>query len=292
MHVIPELKKLERAYPNQFVVIGVHSAKFEAEQDSHNITAAVARYEIEHPVVNDAHLEIWKRYGISSWPTLVLIDPEGYVLDMHGGEIKADVIDGFLKSAIPFYRQKGLLDEKPLRLNADRGSAADTPLRFPGKILADEPTDRLFIADSNHNRIVVTHLDGKLLETIGSGAAGAADGNFGTAQFNHPQGMALRGNMLYVADTENHLLRKVDLAAHRVTTIAGTGHQSDNSWPGVDPEAAQGGPTGTRPRYPERFIGRPLKTAARAIPLGPGDRREQPFYRHAGDAPNLANAAG
>lgn len=99
-------------------------------------------------------------------------------------------------------------------------------MRFPGKVLADESGDRLFVADSNHNRIVVARLDGTLLETIGSGAAGAKDGDFATAQFNQPQGMALHGDSLFVADTENHEIRRVDLAGRKVTTVAGTGRQA------------------------------------------------------------------
>ena len=127
-----------------------------------------------------------------------------------------------------------------------------TPLRFPGKILADEAGNRLFIADSNHNRIVVASLDREVANVIGSGVIGHADGDFATAQFNHPQGMALSGDTLYVADTENHLLRKVDLKTRRVTTIAGIGEEARNGWPGVDLE---------RGILPERFVGPPLKTA-------------------------------
>ena len=67
------------------------------------------------------------------------------------------------------------------------------------------------------------------------------------ASFNHPQGMALVGDTLYVADTENHLLRKVDLATSSVTTVAGTGEQGDG-FPGPLAETA-------------RFGGPPLTTA-------------------------------
>ena len=135
-------------------------------------------------------------------------------------------------------------------MNARRGQAiidakqAATPLRYPGKILADEAGGRLFIADSNHNRIVVAKLDGKLEQVIGSGAIGREDGGFDACSFNHPQGMALVGNVLYVADTENHLLRKADLAARRVTTVAGTGEKG-NAWPdpgdAVDCKGTQAG---------------------------------------------------
>jgi thiol-disulfide isomerase/thioredoxin len=256
MHIMPELKKLEHAYPNNLVVIGVHTAKFDAEHDSKNIAEAVQRYELEHPVVNDANQVIWNRYEVSSWPTLVLIDPEGYVVYYHAGETKADTLLEFLKTAVPYYRGKKLLDERPLKFDPERYHATQTPLRFPGKIVADETGTRLFISDSNHNRIVITDLDGKFLATIGRGTQGRADGSFATAEFNRPQGMALDGNVLYVADTENHLIRKVDLKSQRVTTVAGTGRQAENGWPGAgnleEPRVV---------RVPPHFIGKPKTTA-------------------------------
>ena len=226
MHILPELKKLEHAYPNEIVVIGVHSAKFATEQDTKNIQDAVLRYEIEHPVVNDARHKIWDRFEVESWPTLRVIDPEGYVVAGNSGEIDFESLDKFFKRAIPYYREKGLLDTTPLRFELASYKAAATPLRFPGKLLADEKSDRLYIADSNHNRIVVARLDGTLVDTIGSGEAGATNGAYAAASFDHPQGMALDAGRLYVADTENHLLRTVDLAKKQVETIAGTGHQS------------------------------------------------------------------
>jgi thiol-disulfide isomerase/thioredoxin len=257
MHILPELKKLEHAYPNNLVVIGVHSAKFENEEDSRNITEAVERYEIEHPVVNDAKHAIWNEYGITSWPTMLLIDPEGYAVYARSGEVQFETLDAVLKTAIPYYRRKGVLDEKPLKFDLAASHAQPTPLRYPGKILADEPGNRLFISDSNHNRIVIAALDGTLIETIGSGKIGADDGDFTQASFNHPQGAAIHGDTLYVADTENHLLRKIDLKQKRVTTIAGTGGQGRNAWPGL--ETAELHPLG-EPKLPERFVGKPRQT--------------------------------
>jgi NHL repeat len=102
-------------------------------------------------------------------------------------------------------------------------------LSFPGKIYAHAPSQRLFIADSNHNRIVIADFAGQVLAVAGSGAIGQADGPFLTATFNHPQGMTLDGHVLYVADTENHLIRRLDLIAQTVTTIAGTGEQARQS---------------------------------------------------------------
>lgn len=258
MHVLPELKKLEKAYPNEIVVIGVHSAKFETEQDTQNISDAILRYEIEHPVVNDANHVIWDKFQINSWPSLRIIDPEGNLVAGQGGEVPFEVLDQFFKQVIPFYRNAKLLDESPIHFALERTKAADTPLRYPGKILADEKSNRLFIADSNHNRIVVTGLDGTLITTIGSGAIGRQDGDFQSAAFDHPQGMALLGDKLYVADTENHLLRKVDLKAGTVSTIAGVGTQGHSPWLGVDLEGAA--PI-SRDALPERFVAKPREAA-------------------------------
>jgi DNA-binding beta-propeller fold protein YncE len=225
MHVIPDLRRLEEKYAKGLVVIGVHSAKFENEKETENIRRIILRYGIEHPVVNDADFRIWHAYAVNAWPTLVVIDPDGYVVGQAAGEGNYDVLDKVIGQLVDDARKRGTLNEQPLKLALERAKVGDLPLAFPGKILADEKGDRLFVADSNHNRIVVTRLDGTLLDTIGSGARGMAGGTFEEASFRHPQGLALDGNTLYVADTENHLIRRVDLKARTVETIAGTGRQ-------------------------------------------------------------------
>jgi DNA-binding beta-propeller fold protein YncE len=226
IHIIPDLKRLEAKYPNELVVIGVHSAKFENEKDTENIRRIILRYELEHPVYNDAEFKVWQSYGVRAWPTQVLIDPAGYIIGGVSGEGNYDLIDQVVAKAVAEFRKRGELNEEPLKLTLERAKVGDLPLAFPGKLLADAKGDRLFIADSNHNRIVITKLDGTLIETLGTGARGAADGPFDKASFYRPQGLALDGNNLYVADTENHLIRRVDLKAKTVQTVAGTGQQS------------------------------------------------------------------
>ncbi len=225
MQELPEIKKLENAFPNELVVIGVHSAKFEGEQDSQNIREAVERYEIEHPVVNDANMAIWRSFGARSWPTLVLIDPAGEVVWARSGERPFEEMKEVIDLGLPYYRAQKLLVPAPRPAVIGGKKREATALRFPGKVLADAKGGRLFISDSNHNRIVVTNLDGQLQFIVGCGAIGRADGAFDVASFHRPQGMALAGDDLYVADTENHLLRKVDLKARQVTTVAGTGEK-------------------------------------------------------------------
>jgi len=226
MHILPDLKYLEKKYPNQLVVIGVHYPKFDNEHDTDNIREAIVRYEIEHPVVNDSEGKIARAYQFSSWPTLVLIDPEGKYVGHQPGEGSRDLFDQVIGKMVTYHRAKGTLDETPVSFHLEREKREPSPLRYPGKVLADELGQRLFISDSNNNRIVISSFDGKLIETIGSGAIGKRDGSYTEAEFNHPQGMSLVGKMLYVADTENHMLRVVDLEGKKVTTVAGTGVQS------------------------------------------------------------------
>lgn len=224
MHVIPDLKRLEEKYADELVVIGVHSAKFENEGETDNIRRIIQRYELAHPVINDKDFQVWQLYGANAWPTFVLIDPAGEVVGYQSGEGIYDLFDEILGTMVVEWADE--IDPTPLALVLERDSLVDSPLLFPGKVLADVAHDRLFIADSNHNRIVVTDLTGRVQAVIGSGPAGLRDGSFESAQFFRPQGMTLADeNTLYVADTENHALRRVDLAAGLVATVAGDGTQ-------------------------------------------------------------------
>src|SRR5947208_3302536 len=100
IHTLPDLARLEKKYPNQLVVIGVHSAKFDNEKNSDSIRKAILRYEISHPVVNDANMKIWQAYGVNSWPTLYLIDPEGYIVGRGAGEGLGEAVDGVITKLI------------------------------------------------------------------------------------------------------------------------------------------------------------------------------------------------
>lgn len=226
IHTLPDLARLEKKYEKQLVVIGVHSAKFESEKKTENIRKAILRYEIAHPVVNDAQMKIWDRYGARSWPTLVLIDPEGNYVGYTSGEGNYDLLDRVIGQLIEKHRKKKTLNEKPIKFQLARADEdGSSPLFFPGKILADAKGKRLFIADSTHHRILITDLEGKKIAIAGNGTTGTKDGAFDQAQFNDPQGMALHGSTLYVADRKNHLLRALDLDKKTVTTIAGNGEQ-------------------------------------------------------------------
>ena len=225
MHVLGELKRLERKYAAELVVIGVHSAKFTNEGRTAHIEQAVRRYGIEHPVVNDRDFAIWHAYGVRAWPTLLVIDTGGRVVGGVTGEGHGVMMDELVGALVAEGHANGSLDTTP-RFISTRPAPPSGLLTYPGKVVVDDASGRVVIADTNHHRIVVAAVDGQITRTIGAGEPGTADGDFSRARFHHPQGLAIADDLVYVADTGNHLIRSVDLESGLVTTVAGTGEQA------------------------------------------------------------------
>ncbi|NDJ87502.1 MAG: redoxin domain-containing protein [Chloroflexi bacterium] len=246
IHVIPDLHRLEEEYGDQLVVIGVHSAKFENEGDTENIRNIVQRYQVTHPVVNDADFAIWQTYGVRAWPTIVLIDPLGRVVGGNAGEGVYEVFKPVLEVMVEEYGAAGLLDDTPLaKLEPELANRAPTPLKYPGKVQADPANDRIVIADTSHHRLIVSSLDGgEDFTVIGQGERGFVDGGFDEATFDSPQGMAIDGDLIYLADTGNHAIRVINLADETVTTLVGTGEQASTYPPesGTAPDVALSSP--------------------------------------------------
>ncbi len=229
MHILPQLRKLEEKYRETLVVIGVHSAKFDAEKATDNIKEAVARYNVRHPVVNDVNFAIWQHYGVRAWPTLMFIDPEGKVIGRHEGEFSLSDLDRVIARMIDEYEEEDLLNFDLLPFQERAIEEEARPLSFPGKIEVDADAGRLFIADSNHHRVIVTSLEGEVETVIGNGEVDEftfSKQGFDDGVFDNPQGMAVDGDTLFVADAGHHAIKRVDLADRSVTAIAGNGQQS------------------------------------------------------------------
>ncbi len=222
IHTLPDLAVIEARYPNVVVVIGVHTPKFDNEKKAASVLKAVLRYEIKHPVVSDADRKIWNAYHTNHWPTLVLIDPDGKIRAIGKGEGHLDGADMIIKGLIKEYEAKGTLKKTPISFKLTSENTTGR-LSFPGKVLADVGSKRIFIADSTNHRIVITDLDGKKIAVAGSGKEGLKDGPFAEAQFSDPQGMTLDGDTLYVADRKNHAIRALNLKDETVKLVAGTG---------------------------------------------------------------------
>lgn len=223
-HIVPDLTRLEEEFGDQLTVIGVHSGKYDRERDDDSIREAILRAGLQHPVVNDPDFAIWSAYGAEAWPTVVLIDPAGNVAGYHSGEGVYPVVEPAIQSVIEDFGPENI-DTTPLPIDLEAQPVASAFLSFPGAVLADEVGERLFIADSGHNRVLIADLDGKLESAIGSGEQGWKDGLASEAQFFQPQGLELSedGETLYIADTRNHRIRAVDLSTTVVTTLSGDG---------------------------------------------------------------------
>ena len=207
-------------------MIGVHSAKFPAERSTENVREAVNRYNVAHPVVNDYQFQVWSTYGARAWPTLMFIDPAGKVLAKHEGEVSADGLDRALQRMIAAYDSAGLLTREPKPYRQVAYDRPESPLLYPGKVLANESSEKLHIVDSNNHRIIETDFEGRIERTFGAGRAGMEDGPANEATFDSPQGLTSDGDRLLVADSENHAIREINLNTGDVSTLAGVGQQS------------------------------------------------------------------
>ena len=126
------------------------------------------------------------------------------------GEGHRDDLLRFVRVALSFYEAR--LNKSSISLALARDRLRDSSiLKFPGKICADRSGETLFVSDSGHHRVVAVDRDsGVVLFEVGSGVAGLQDGDFKTARFCAPQGLAWsEDGCLFVADTENHAIRKV-----------------------------------------------------------------------------------
>jgi thiol-disulfide isomerase/thioredoxin len=218
LHTLPILSALEKRHEADAVlVVGVHSPKFDAESENERLRSAIAENSITHPVAVDGSMKIWTAWKAQAWPTVLVLDAKGRIVWRHSGEPDKDDLEAHVAAALEEGRREGILNTS--RLAAVKPLAADTgPLAFPGKIVALEG-GAFAVSDTGHHRIVIVDATFAVKEVIGGGLAGMTDGGYAEASFRKPQGIASSGDLLYVADTENHAIRVVDRKARTVKTL-------------------------------------------------------------------------
>jgi thiol-disulfide isomerase/thioredoxin len=219
-HIVPDLQRLEEEYPEELVVIGIHSGKFKHEQENLKIKEAILKFGIRHPVINDADYKLWNAYAVRAWPTVVLIAPNGRVIGQHAGEGVYQVVQPYLEQLKEEYA--GSLRREVFPFQYIQPKASTSPLSFPSKLIAGE-NDTIWCSDSGNNRVLQLSAEGKIFCRIGGKEQGFKDGSFDACSFYEPHGLALKGDFLYIADTKNNALRLADLKSQTVTTLAGNG---------------------------------------------------------------------
>ena len=217
VHMLPDMARLEREFGARLLILGVNSPKFVASRRSSNIEGFIQRYDITHPVLTDKGMTLWNYYGVQAWPTLVLLNGQGGVVQQFIGEGDYRGIRAAVLGAIEQAQRAGTLVSTALPLKPPVLSRAG--LLQPGKVAVD--TRYVAISDSGHNRVILLDHAGKVLRVVGTGVPGARDGAASAAQFNGPQGLAFVGDALYVADTGNSLIRRIALPSGVVSTVAG-----------------------------------------------------------------------
>jgi thiol-disulfide isomerase/thioredoxin len=221
IHVLPETAKLEREFGSRLLVIGVNSPKFTASEETGNLVGFIQRYDIQHPIITDTGMVLWTHYGVFAWPTQVLLGPNGGVVGQYVGEGKYAAIRRDLIETLASAREAGTLKDTSLPVQA----MAHDPngLLQPGKVAVS--AHYVAVSDTGHNRVVLLDHFGKVLKVVGDGVRGSRDGAPGQAEFDGPQGLAFDGDLLYVADTGNALIRAITLPSGEVKTVAGNGEQ-------------------------------------------------------------------
>ncbi|MFN2549580.1 MAG: thioredoxin-like domain-containing protein [Myxococcales bacterium] len=251
MHVLPILRDLEERHRSDpLVVIGVHSAKFDAEKDDQHILAAMRRYGVSHPVAVDSEMRIWSQYAVRSWPTLVVIRPDGTLAAVAPGEPDPSVLEGLVSDLLSETTAKPLPEARGPRPEADIAR----PLNYPGKIA--QGGGKYFIADSGHHRVLVTDPKGNVLDVIGSGLRGAREGSFASCAMDDPQGVAFQNGILYVADARAHVIWRAELPDGQLARFAGTGELGRAPLSGRTraEETALRSPWDVAPRGPELYV--------------------------------------
>ncbi len=233
-NLLAELRQLERRHPGVLALLGVHTPRYPSQQSDEAVLKAAHRHRLRVPVANDAHWLAWRQFGITAWPSTLLIDAAGRLAARLVGAGRSAELD----EAIALLREEpaaaeSAVEPRPLR---ELRPEPRTPLAFPAHALAT--ASRLYVSDSGHHRVLECTHDGRVLRQFGSGTAGNWDGQLAGSGLNTPHGLALSGDLLYVADTGNHCVRRIRLDSGDVDTVLGTGRRGRH-----DPEA---GVAGTR----------------------------------------------
>lgn len=227
MHLLPRVAELEERFGDALVVVGVHAGKFVEERRTPNIREACARLAVHHPVVNDRQYRVWRAYAVQAWPTVALVSPDGYLIGAQAGEFEVEPMAEAISAEVERYESEGILRHGVIDFGVDPETPAPPtgPLRYPTRVAVSG--ERMFVSDTGNHRVLELALgaDGSadVTRAFGDGTDGLRDGAAADARFREPQGLALAGETLFVADRRSHAVRAIDLGGGAVSTIAGTG---------------------------------------------------------------------
>ncbi len=221
LHILPSMRRIEKAFKDDVVILGIHSPNFPYERDPANVAKAIVRYQIEHPVVHDPEFKLWDAYGVKVWPTLILVSPDGQIFARQAGEPDGDKLLEVVGNAARKFKAQGKL--RPAATELTKPEKQNSVLLFPGKMkrLSYKGNQYWVVADTGHHQVVIFNDQGQQVQRIGRGAQSNLDGEYNRCAFDNPHGIACGEDVIYVSDLGSHLIRKIDLKTQTTSTIAG-----------------------------------------------------------------------
>ncbi|UNK43702.1 hypothetical protein MNO14_06440 [Luteimonas sp. S4-F44] len=215
---LADLGHLRARHRDRLQVVVVHVPRFDAERDAKRSAHRVDLQQYDFPVAHDGDWTAWQHFGLDAWPTVLLIDGDGQVRERVIGESGIRDLDARIGTLLEGLTPQPLAGD-PIRLRRDSEPAL--PLRFPAGLAVSG--DLLYIADCGHHRVLECDARGRILRQFGSGRAGFIDGPMALSALTRPHGLCLVRGALYVADTGNHAVRRIDLRSGEVSTVCGAG---------------------------------------------------------------------
>lgn len=216
MQRLANLATLQRRFGARLQVRVIAVPRFDAHRRPEVVLKRLRRHGVSLPVAHDPDWHAWQRFGIEAWPTVVVIDAAGMMVQRIAGTPGTGVLERAL-AAVCEDLDEPLQDTRPRETNPE----PRLPLLFPTGLAVT--ADRLYVADTGHHQILECTHAGRVLRRFGNGTADALDGGAEIASFCRPSGLSLLREALYVADTGNHLLRRIDLRSGTVHTVLGNG---------------------------------------------------------------------
>lgn len=249
-NLLDDLRFIHGKHADGVSVFGIHTPKFEAERDQRLVQKAINRHGVRFPVASDPGFVTWQHYGVRAWPSIAVLDPQGHLVEIRSGDMQRDTLDALVAQLLDTAganHQRVFESIQPALRPEPRA-----PLSFPSGLAVTQ--NHLYIADTGHHRVLECGHDGRILRQFGSGNAGFLDGTSGECSFDSPRGLTVMKDMLFIADTGNHALRRVRLLSGEVDTLAGIGRPGQPSAAGVPAEQPLNAPWDVCGAYDKLYI--------------------------------------
>ncbi|MDR6095086.1 hypothetical protein [Stenotrophomonas sp. SORGH_AS_0321] len=216
---LAEVANWQSRHPGRLQVLVLQVPRFDFEREEAASLKLLRRQGLHSIALLDSDWDGWRRFGVTAWPTIVLMDVYGRESSRLVGLGQPGELDRALNELCGSVQPSAF---EPLR---ELHPEPRLPLCFPTGLAVT--TERLYIADSGHHRVLECTHGGRVVRQFGQGTPDFMDGGAQEAAFNRPQALVVERESLYVADTGNHALRRINIITGQVDTLCGSGRPGE-----------------------------------------------------------------